>query len=58
MKLKNFLNASFLLLSISTFSQNVASTAFLTIGGLNAETVGSKKHFMDIKQEKLRFRIP
>lgn len=58
MKLKNFLNASFLLLSISTFSQNVASTASLTSGGLNAGTAGTKKHFMDIKQEKHRFRIP
>lgn len=45
MKLKNFLNASFLLYCISSFSQNVSSTATLTSGGLNAGTSGTQNVF-------------
>ena len=45
MKLKNFLNTSFLLYCISSFSQNVSSTATLTSGGLNAGTSGTQNTF-------------
>ncbi|THD33203.1 MAG: hypothetical protein DI588_04495 [Flavobacterium johnsoniae] len=52
MKLKNFLNASFLLYCISSFSQNVASTATLTSGGLNAGTSGTQNTFYGSKAGK------
>lgn len=45
MKLKNFLNASLLMYCISSFSQNVSSTATLTSGGLNAGTNGTQNTF-------------
>jgi hypothetical protein len=45
MKLKNFLNASLLMYCISSFSQNVSSTATLTSGGLNAGTSGTQNTF-------------
>lgn len=45
MKLSIFLSVGILFCSISAFSQNVASTATLTSGGLNAGTSGNQNTF-------------
>ncbi|OJX51038.1 MAG: hypothetical protein BGO88_07550 [Flavobacterium sp. 38-13] len=45
MKLSKFLNLGILFCAITAFSQNVASTATLTSGGLNAGTSGTQNAF-------------
>ncbi|WP_308131051.1 hypothetical protein [uncultured Flavobacterium sp.] len=53
MKLTNFLSVGVLLCTITAFSQNVASTATLTSGGLNAGTSGTRNTFYGYQAGKL-----
>ncbi|MEN0010456.1 hypothetical protein [Flavobacterium nitrogenifigens] len=52
MKLTNFLSVGALFCTIAAFSQNVASTATLTSGGLNAGTSGTQNTFYGYKAGK------